>query len=134
MFRREDVLEAVGVLRQEYVRLFRNVSGMIVQYDSNGALRRILRIEVGQQSNEFDAAVAVFHARRDVTVLEIQCCQYGAGAESLVFVIATDCGMLAWDGRQVRRGIADGLDSRLLVHRNSNDIGHRLAGGPSGIL
>src|SRR6266480_7443873 len=110
MFRREDVLEAVGVLRWECVRLFRNVSGMIVQYDSDGAFRRILRIEVGQQANEFDAAVAVFHARRDVTILEIQRCQYGTGAQSLVFVIAADGGMLAWHRRQVKRSIADGLD------------------------
>ena len=49
-------------------------------------------MEVGQKTNEFDAAVAVFHARRDVTILEIQRCQYGAGAQSLVFVIAADCG------------------------------------------
>ena len=48
---------------------------MIVQYDSDGAFRRILRIEVGQQANEFDTAVAVFHARRDVTILKIQRCQ-----------------------------------------------------------
>ena len=72
MFRREDVLESVGVLRQKCVGLFRNVSGVIVQYDSDGAFRRILRMEVGQQANEFDTAVAVFHARRDVTILEIQ--------------------------------------------------------------
>ena len=76
MFRREDVLEAVGVPRKECLRLFRNVSGMIVQYDSDGAFRRILRIKVGQQANEFDTAVAVFHTRRDVTILEIQRCQY----------------------------------------------------------
>ena len=63
MFRREDVLESVGVLRQKCVGLFRNVSGVIVQYDSDGAFRRILRIEIGQQANEFDAAVAVFYAR-----------------------------------------------------------------------
>src|SRR5258708_24659747 len=107
---------------------------MIVQYDSNGAFRRILRIEVGEQADEFDAAVAVFHARRDVTVLEIQRCQYGTGAQSTVFVIATDGGMLAWHGWQVRRGIADGLYARLLVHRDRHDIGSRLASGPSCIL
>src|SRR5207302_9972421 len=107
---------------------------MIVQYDSDGAFRRILRIEVGQQSNEFDAAVAVFHARRDVTILEIQRCQYGTGAESLVFVIAADCGMLAWHRRKVGRSVADGLYSRLLVHRNRDDVRSRLADGPSCIL
>ncbi len=107
---------------------------MIVQYDSGGTFRRILRIEVGQQSNEFDTPVAVFHARRDVTVLEIQRRQEGTGAQSLVFVITADCGMLAGHRRQVRRGISDGLASRLFVHRNSNGVGSHLAGGPPCIL
>ena len=49
---------------------------MIVQYDSDDAFRRILRMEVGQKTNEFNTAVAVFHARPDVTILEIQRCQY----------------------------------------------------------
>ena len=85
----------LGYLDRKGLSLFRNVSGVIVQYDSDGAFRRILRMEVGQQANEFDTAVAVFHARRDVTILEIQRCQYGTGAQSLVFVITADCGMLA---------------------------------------
>ena len=53
--------------------------------------------------------MTVLHARRDVAVLEIERRQYGASAESLVFVIATDFGMLARHGRQVGRGIANGL-------------------------
>src|SRR5258707_12212530 len=103
---------------------------MIVEYDSDGAFRRIFRIEVGQQGDEFDAAVSVFHARRDVTVLEIQRCQYGAGAESLILVIATDGGMLSWHGWQIRRGFAVGLYARLLVHRDGNVIGRRFATTP----
>ena len=53
------------------MRLFRNMRRMIVQYDSDGAFRWILRIKVGQQANEFDATVTVFHSRRDVTILEV---------------------------------------------------------------
>ena len=49
---------------------------MIVQYDSDGAFRCILCIEVRQQANEFDTAVVIFHARRDVAVLKIQRRQY----------------------------------------------------------
>ena len=37
---------------------------MVVQDDSDDAFSRIFRIEVTQQANEFDTAVAVFHARR----------------------------------------------------------------------
>jgi len=71
---------------------------MIVQYDSDDAFRRILRIKVGQLPNEFNAAVAVFHARRDVPILEVQRCQDGTGAQSLVFVIAADWGCLPGTG------------------------------------
>src|ERR1017187_9229653 len=60
--------------------------------------------------------------------------QDGASAESLVFVIAADFGMLAWYGRQIGCGIADGLDSGLLIHRNGDHVGGRLASGSSCIL
>ena len=74
---------------------------MIVEDDSDAAFRRILGIEVAQQPNEFNTAVAILYARRDMTILEIQRRQDGASAESLVFVIAADFGMLAWYGRQI---------------------------------
>ena len=56
---------------------------MIIQYDSDGAFRRVNCIEVRQQTNEFDTAVTIFHARRDMAVLEIQSCQYGTGGPTL---------------------------------------------------
>src|ERR1035438_8275503 len=107
---------------------------MIVEDDSDAAFRRILGIEVAQQPNEFNTAVAILYARRDMTILEIQRRQDGASAESLVFVIAADFGMLAWYGRQIGCGIADGLDSGLLIHRNGDHVGGRLASGSSCIL
>ena len=51
-----------------------------------------------------------------MAVLKVQRRQYGTGAESLVFVIATDFGMLAGNGRKVGRGIANGLHAGFLVH------------------
>src|SRR5947207_8958485 len=67
----------LGCLDRNACVSLENVSGMIVQNDSDGAFRRVLRMEVGQQANEFDTAVAVLHARRDLAILEIQRCQYG---------------------------------------------------------
>ena len=46
VFRRQDVLEPVGMHRQERLCLSRNMRGMIVQYDSDGAIRRILRVKI----------------------------------------------------------------------------------------
>ena len=82
---------------------------MIVQYDSDGAVGGIPRVEVGQETNEFDTAVTVLHARRDVAVLEIQCGQDRTGAQSLVLVIAADLGVLARNGRQVASSDVSGL-------------------------
>src|ERR1035438_7373550 len=80
----QDVLKTVGARGEKSPRLFGNVRGMIVEYDSDGAFRRIPRVQIRQQADEFDAAVTVLHACRDVPVLQIQRCQYGNRAEPLV--------------------------------------------------
>ena len=120
MFWGEDILEAVGVPRQECVRLFRDVSGMIVQNNSDGAFRRILGIEVGQQADELDAAMTVFHARRDMTIVQIQRRENGTCPQSFIFVVARHRRVLAGYGRQVRRGIRYGLQAGLFIHRDSD--------------
>ena len=43
MLRRQDILKTVGVAGKKRLRLFRNVCGMIVQDDSDGALPGIAR-------------------------------------------------------------------------------------------
>ena len=42
---------------------------MIVEYDANRAFRRVARIEVGQQTDELDAAMAMLDPRRDMAVV-----------------------------------------------------------------
>jgi len=42
--------------------------------------------------------MAVLHACRDLTILKVERCKYGAGAESLVFMIAADLGILPGTG------------------------------------
>lgn len=45
---------------------------MIIEYDADRELRRIVRVQVGQQANELDTAMAVRHACRNMAVLQIQ--------------------------------------------------------------
>jgi hypothetical protein len=68
---------------------------MIVQYDSDGAFRGIPRVQIVQQADEFDAAVAVLRACRDVAALEIQRCKDRTSTQPLVFVVAADLRMRA---------------------------------------
>jgi hypothetical protein len=107
---------------------------MIVQNYADGALRWIPRVEVGKQADEFHAAVAILHARGDVAVLKIQCRQYRTRAQPLILMIPADLRMLARHRRQVGRGIGDGLHTGLLIHRNGDDAGSGLTGGPLCIL
>jgi hypothetical protein len=72
--------------------------------------------------------MTVFDARGDVTVLEIESRQYGTGAQSFVFVIPTDGGVLAGHRGKIRGHIANGLHARFLIHRNGDDAGSDLAG------
>ena len=130
----QDVLKTVGARGEKRPRLFGNVCGMIVQDYADGALRRIPRVEVGQQADEFHAAVTILHARRDVAILEIQCRQYRTRAQPLILMIPADLPILARHRRQIRRGIGDGLHAGLFIHRNRDDAGSRLASGPLCIL
>ena len=59
--------------------------------------------------------MTVLDARRDVAAMQIQRRQDGARSQSLVFVVARHFRMLAGNRRQVWRGIADGLQSRLFT-------------------
>src|SRR5580698_8024460 len=103
MLRRQNILKAVGTRGQKRLGFFGNMGGMIVQDDSDSAFRGIPRVEVAQQANEFNTAVAILHPRRDVAVLEIQRRQYRARAQPLVLVVvvAADLRMLAGYGWQV---------------------------------
>jgi len=82
---------------------------MIIKYDADRAFRRIMRVEVGQQADEFDTAMAVFHACRNMAVLYIQPRQDGTRAQPFVLVIAADLRMFARDRLKVGCRVGDGL-------------------------
>ena len=74
------------------------------------------RVQVFQQVDEFAAAVPPFDTGGYMTVVQVQRRQDRASAQPLVFVIATDRGMFTGNGRQIRSGIGEGLQTRFLIH------------------
>lgn len=86
--RRQHVSKSVWTGSQIGVRLLGNVRRVVVQDHSDGALRRIVIIQVLEQSDEFDTAVAVFYARGNMAVVQVQRRPYGASPQSLLFVVA----------------------------------------------
>src|SRR5450432_2112442 len=62
--------------------------------------------------------MTVLDARRNVTVMQIQCRQNGASSQSLILVVARRLWVLVRDRRQVWRSVGDGLYSGFFVHRN----------------
>jgi len=72
---------------------------VIVEDQPNGAVGRIARIQVFQQIDELSAAVAPFDAGGYMAIVQVQRCQNRASAQSLVLVIASDCGMFTSHGR-----------------------------------
>src|SRR5258708_8869027 len=123
MLRRQDILKAVGTRGQKRLGFFGNMGGMIIQDDSDSAFRGIPRVEVAQQTDELNTAVAILDPRRDVAVLEVQRSQYRACAKPLVLMVAADLRMLTGYRGQVGRRIADGLHAGLFIHRNGDDSG-----------
>ena len=85
--------------RKKGLRFFGNVSGMIVQDDPNGAVRRIPGVQVLEQSGEFDAAMTALYPGGNVTVVEIQSRQNGASSQALILMVTADFWMFAGYGR-----------------------------------
>ncbi len=72
MLRRQHVLEAVGSGGQEGLSLFGNRRRVVVQDDSDGAVGRIVIVEVLEQSDEFPAAMPSLNACDDMPLVPIQ--------------------------------------------------------------
>ena len=116
VFRCQHILEAIRARSKEGPRFFRDVCRVVVEDQSNRAVGRIAGVQVFQQIDELAAAVSPFDAGGYMAVVQIQRRQDGTSAQSLVFVIATDCGMFTGNGRQIRSGIGEGLQTWFLIH------------------
>ena len=116
VLRRQHILEAIRALCQAGARFFRDVCRVVVEDQSDGAVGGVPHVQVFQQVDEFAAAVPPFDAGGYMTVVQVQRCQDRASAQPLVFVIATGRGMFTGNGRQIRSGIGEGLQTRFLIH------------------
>jgi hypothetical protein len=114
MLWRQQVLKAIGTGSQVSSSLLGNMRGMVIQDDSNGALGRIVLVQILEQRDEFAAAVPVLHAGRDVALVQIHGCRNGTGSQPSVFMVASHARMFSRHRRQVRRSVGDGLKVGLL--------------------
>ncbi len=69
MSRRQHILEAVGSGCQERPRLFRDMRGMIVENDPDRALRRIIGVQIFEQSDELATPVTALNPPNDMAVM-----------------------------------------------------------------
>src|ERR1017187_8300682 len=82
---------------------------MIVEDDPNGAVCRIVSIQIFEQRDELATPVTSLDPANDVAIMEIQCSQNRACSQTLVFMVACRGGMFTGHRRQVWRGIGNGL-------------------------
>lgn len=89
-------------------------------------LRRIVRIQILEQSDKLHASVSLLNSCRDVPILGIQAGQDRPGAIADMLVIARYSGILARGWRQIRRGVANSLHTGF----SSTDTVVTWPGGP----
>src|SRR5450759_3118046 len=129
VFRCQHVLETVGAGSEKSSGLFGNVRRMIIQDDPDGAIRRVVWVEILEQGDEFAAAVPALNAGCDMALMQIQRRENRARSKALVLMIPAHAGMFSWYRGQVGRGVGDGLKARLFIDGNRND-GRPLVTGP----
>src|SRR6266567_9095614 len=69
MLRRQHILEPVGSGCQESPRLFRDMRGMIVEDDPDRAVRRIISVQIFEQSDELATSVTALDPPNDMAVM-----------------------------------------------------------------
>ncbi len=124
---RQHVLKPVGARLQIRARLFRGMTGVVIQDHANRAIRRIMGVQILEQRDELRAPVPLLDARGDVPVMQVQRCQNRPSAIANVLMITGHRGVFADHRGQVRRRVADGLHARLFIHR---DRDHQRLGSP----
>jgi len=76
---------------------------------------------IDQESLELDAAVAFFHARSHMPVLQIQTRRDRGGAQAFVFIVTANFRMHARRGRQIGAGCRQRLHARFFIDRDGHD-------------
>src|ERR1017187_7571850 len=94
---------------------------MVVQDDSNGAVGRVVLVDVLEQRDEFPAAMTPLNAGCYMTLVQIQRRQNRARSKAFVFVIPAYVGMLSGNRGQIGRRVGDSLKARLFIDGNRDD-------------
>jgi hypothetical protein len=95
---------------------------MIVEDDLDRRITRVGGIELLEEANELARAMAVFNAGMNLPSDQIDTRQRAQRPETLVFMVSRDTRMLARDRWQVRCGVGNRLDARLLVIGDERDV------------
>src|SRR5947209_10419168 len=131
VFGRERELEAADRASSEPVGgLSRDVGGMVVEDQLDGRMSWVGAIEKLEKFNELAAAMAISDEGVDFTGEQINPGQQRERPIALILVIAREGRVDAGLGRQIRRGVANGLNSRLFVLRDDHNRLLSLRGGP----
>ena len=94
-----NILEAVGPGGQKRPSFLGNMGGVIVEDQTDHRLRRILGIQILQQSDELAAAVTPFDAGRHMPRVKVQAGQDEARSHAPIFVVAPQRGVPSRNGR-----------------------------------
>src|SRR6202049_2190484 len=127
MLRCQYILETVGAGSKEGSGLLGDMRRMIVQNDSDGAVGRVVLVEILEQSNEFPAAMSPLDTSGDMPLVQIQRREDRTRPKTFVFVIAAHIGMFSGNRGQIGRSVGDGLKSRLFIDGDGNDCGPSFA-------
>src|SRR3990172_12058304 len=107
---------------------------MVIQYDSNRTVLRVVSIQVFQQSDKLTAAMAPFNSSGDMARMQIKSGEDRARTQTLVFIIPADGSVFTGHGRQVGSGVRNGLQSWFLIDRNGDYPGVVIRLNPALIL
>src|SRR3972149_5137218 len=106
---------------QIFHRLFRDVSRMVVQNNTNGGSCRIIISYFLQQRYKLRASMPIMNLGNDMTAMQIQGSQDRQGPQPFVFIIPHNPGLFLWIWQDIGCNILDGLDPRFFVHDDRND-------------
>src|SRR5450759_4541445 len=95
VFRCQHGLETVGAGSEQSSGLFGNVRRLIIQDDPDGAIRRVVSVEILEQGDEFAAAVPALNAGCDMALMQIQRRENRARSKALVLMIPAHAGIMS---------------------------------------
>ncbi len=94
---------------------------MVVQHHADDRIFGVVHVELFEQSNELDAAVAILDVGKNRSRVQVNTRQDGYCAVTNVLVITPDADSLARHRRPIGCGQSDGLNTGLLIDADGVD-------------